>query len=43
MNWNNTQLDNSLPITIKAARQVSEIIKYIDEDGYIEPNYAFYI
>lgn len=43
MNWNNTQLDNSLPITIKAARQVSEIIKYIDEDGYIEPNYSFYM
>lgn len=43
MNWNNAQLDNSLPITIKAARQVSEIIKYIDEDGYIEPNYAFYM
>jgi len=43
MNWNNTQLDNSIPITIKAARQVSEIIKYIDENGYIEPNYAFYM
>lgn len=43
MNWNNTQLDNSFPITVKAARQVSEIIKYIDENGYIEPNYAFYM
>lgn len=43
MNWNNTQLDNSMPITIKAARQVSEIIKYIDEDGYIEPSYSFYM
>lgn len=43
MNWNNTQLDNSLLITIKAAKQVSEIIKYIDEDGFIEPNYAFYM
>jgi len=43
MNWNNTQLDNSLPITIKAAKQVSEIIKYIPENGYIEPNYAFYM
>lgn len=43
MNWNNTQLDNSLPITVKAARQVSEIIKYINESGYIEPNYAFYM
>lgn len=43
MNWNNAQLDNSLPITIKAAKQVSEIIKYIDENGYIEPSYAFYM
>jgi len=43
MNWNNTQLDNSFPITVKAARQVSEIIKYIDENGYIEPSYAFYM
>ncbi len=43
MNWNNTQLDNSMPITIKAARQVSEIIKYIDDNGYIEPSYSFYM
>ena len=43
MNWNNTQLDNSLPITIKAARQVSEIIKYLDELSYIEPSYSFYM
>jgi hypothetical protein len=43
MNWNNTQLDNSMPITIKAARQVSEIIKYVDVDGYIEPSYSFYM
>ena len=44
MNWNNTQLDNSLPITIKAARQVGEILKYITEDGaYVEPNYCFYM
>lgn len=43
MNWNNTQFDNSLPITIKAARQVSEIIKYIPEDAYVEPNYGFYM
>jgi hypothetical protein len=34
MNWNNTQLDNSLPITLKAARQVGEILKYIKDDNY---------
>lgn len=44
MNWNNTQLDNSLPITIKAARQVGEILKYItEEDAYIEANYCYYM
>lgn len=43
MNWNNTQLDNSMPITIKAARQVADILKYINEGGYVEPNYCFYM
>jgi hypothetical protein len=43
MNWNNTQFDNSLPITIKAAKQVGDILKYIPVNGYIEPNYCFYM
>ncbi len=43
MNWNNTQLDNSMPITIKAARQVGDILKYVPQDGYVESNYAFYM
>jgi len=42
MNWNNTQFDNSLPITIKAARQVGDILKYIETDEY-ESNYCFYM
>jgi hypothetical protein len=28
MSWNNTQFDNGLPITIAAARHVSEVLKY---------------
>lgn len=43
MNWNNTQFDNSLPITVKAARQVGEILKYVDEASYVEPSYSFYM
>jgi len=43
MNWNNTQLDNSLPITIKAAKQVGEILKYIPDDAYTESNYCYYM
>jgi len=43
MNWNNTQLDNSMPITIKAAKQVGEILKYIPDDAYLESNYCCYM
>jgi hypothetical protein len=32
MNWNNTQFDNALPITIKAARQVGGILRYATDD-----------
>ena len=43
MNWNNTQYDGGEPITLRAAHQVSGILKYIDEDDHIEPRYSFYI
>ena len=43
MNWNNTQLDNAMPITIKAARQVGEILKYVPDDAYLESNYCYYM
>ncbi len=42
INWNNTQLDNSLPITLKEARQVGEILKYVEEGNY-QPSYCFYM
>ncbi|MDO8673150.1 MAG: hypothetical protein Q7O66_17230 [Dehalococcoidia bacterium] len=43
MNWNNTQFDGSAPITIRAARQVSNILKYLGENERIEPRYSFYM
>lgn len=42
MNWNNTQLDNAMPITIKAARQVGDILKYVKEGEY-QSSYCFYM
>jgi hypothetical protein len=43
MNWNNTQFDNGLPITIAAARQVGEVLKYVGEGQEIAPRYSFYM
>jgi len=43
MNWNNTQFDSSLPITIKAARQVGGILKYATDLPKIEASYAYYM
>jgi hypothetical protein len=43
MNWNNTQFDGRLPITLRAARQVGKILKYVEEDGYVESNYSGYM
>lgn len=41
MNWNNTQFDGGQPITLRAARQVGSLLKYLDED--FEPYYRFYM
>ncbi|MDU7519899.1 MAG: hypothetical protein E7K72_00665 [Roseomonas mucosa] len=43
MNWNNTQFDNGLPITIAAARSVGEVLKYVGEQQEIAPRYSFYM
>jgi hypothetical protein len=44
-NWNQTQFDGGDPITIRAARQVSGILKYIpsDENAKLAPAYRFYM
>lgn len=43
MNWNNTQFDNALPITIKAARQVGGILKYAADLPKVEASYSYYM
>lgn len=43
MNWNNTQFDGGDPITIRAARQVGRILKYVPPDGIIASGYRFYM
>lgn len=43
MNWNNTQFDNSMPITIQAARKVGRILKYVGPSGRINSLYSYYM
>jgi hypothetical protein len=43
MNLNNTQFDGGEPITIRAARQVANILTYVGEDERVEPRYGFYM
>lgn len=43
MNWNNTQFDQRDPITLRAADEVKDILRYVPDGGYIEPSYAAYM
>lgn len=45
MNWNNTRFDGHLPITLRAARQVGRILKYLKTTDLdkISPSYRFYM
>ncbi|MEQ9668531.1 argonaute/piwi family protein [Coleofasciculus sp. G2-EDA-02] len=43
MNWNNTQFDRGEPITIRAARQVGSILKYLSKNDPLETHYRFYM
>jgi hypothetical protein len=43
MNWNSTQFDGRWPITVRAARQVGEIVRYVSEAGRIEASYCHYM
>jgi hypothetical protein len=43
MNWNNTQFDSALPITLRAARQVGAILKYAGAQATITSSYAYYM
>jgi hypothetical protein len=42
MNWNQSQLDGRLPITLRAARQVASVLKHLAPDAPTAPRYAHY-
>lgn len=43
LNYNDTQLDGGAPMTVKAAKKVSEILKYIEQDILPVSHYKFYM
>lgn len=43
INWNSTQMNQRLPIPIRAARKVGEVLKYMDEGQLVSPDYRKYI
>lgn len=43
MNWNNTQFDRRFPITIECARNVGDVLKYLDEGDQMQLKYSFYM
>jgi hypothetical protein len=43
MNWNSTHYDNADPITIRAARQVGSILRYLDTNAKVEHRYSYYM
>lgn len=43
MNWNDTQFDGGMPITIRAARQVGNILKYSGPNDPVPSQYGFYM
>lgn len=43
MNWNNTQFDRQMPITIECARNVGEILKYLGPNDEMQLKYSFYM
>jgi hypothetical protein len=43
MNWNSTRFDGRLPVSLRTARQVADIIKHVEPGAPIEPTYAYYM
>ena len=43
INWNSTQMNQRLPIPIRAARKVGEVLKYVDEGQPVSTDYTRYI
>lgn len=43
MNWNATQLDGKMPITVRTADAIGSILKHLDQNDRPAPRYAFYM
>jgi hypothetical protein len=43
LNWNSTQINQRLPIPIRAARMVGEVLKYIKEGQTVSTDYRRYV
>lgn len=43
INWNSTQMNQRLPVPIRAARKVGEVLKYCDEGQAVSSDYRRYI
>lgn len=43
MNWSKTQFDGANPITLWASRQVGSVLRYVEENGVVQPRYSFYM
>ncbi|WP_329405696.1 hypothetical protein OG563_28490 [Nocardia vinacea] len=43
MNWNNTRLDGSIPVTLRTARTVGNILRHHDTDAPASGRYAHYM
>jgi hypothetical protein len=43
INWNNTQFDGGMPLTLRVAEQVGKILKYVPDGWAIQSSYAFYM
>lgn len=43
MNWNNTQMDGRLPITLECARKIGDIMKYVGPAEKPQVSYSFYM
>ncbi len=43
MNWNSTQFDGGMPLTLTAAHSVGNVLKHCEENQRIEPRYSFYM
>lgn len=43
LNWNHSQLDGRLPITLRAARKVGDVMRHVPEGGSVARRYHFYM